>query len=82
MGMSETRARRKIREAVEAKGAKVTDLTWEPIGQMVEMSGREGGWTVFAEWSDGREDHALGYSWQDVVEWVDHYWEIEAGAGR
>jgi hypothetical protein len=69
-----SRARRKIREAVEVRGAKIVELTWRPVGQMVEMSGREGGWTLFAEWPDGTEDHALGYSWQDVVEWIESNW--------
>jgi hypothetical protein len=69
-----TRARKAITDAVEAKGASVTLLEWQPIGGMVEMSGHDGGWTVEAEWPDGRADHALGYRWQDVCEWINENW--------
>jgi hypothetical protein len=65
--MSETRARRKIREAVERHGMAVDAMEYEPIGQMIEMSGREGGWTVFVK----GYGVALGYSWQEVIENID-----------
>lgn len=42
----ETRARRRIRKAVESRGFKVTDMEWEPWGQAAEMCGIPGGWTV------------------------------------
>lgn len=46
----ETRARRRIRLAIEAAGYQIDPdygIEWQPIGGMVEMQGREGGWTVF-----------------------------------
>lgn len=63
----ETPARRKIREAAERHGLVIEEMDWQPIGAMVEMSGREGGWTVWFE--DG--GHALGYSADEVVEWIE-----------
>jgi hypothetical protein len=42
----ETRARRRIRKAVESRGYKVLNIEWEPIYQGGEMSGLSGGWTV------------------------------------
>jgi hypothetical protein len=47
--MSETRARRRIREIANQYEFVVEDIEWRPIGAMIEMSGREGGWTV---WTD------------------------------
>jgi len=45
----------------------VEDMEWEPVGQMIEMSGREGGWTVFVK------DYgvATGYSAADVISAID-----------
>lgn len=67
--MNETRAQRKIRKAVEAHGLVAEEIAWEPIGQMIEMSGREGGWTVYVK------DYgvATGYSTDDVIESIDLY---------
>lgn len=64
---NDTRARRKIRAAAERHGLTVGDMEWEPIGAMIEMSGREGGWYVEIV----GYGMALGYSWQDVVESID-----------
>lgn len=63
----ETRARRKIRETVEWYGLEVESMDYEPVGQMIEMSGREGGWTVFVK----GYGVATGYSWQEVIEHID-----------
>lgn len=80
----ETRARRRIREAVEARGGSVESMEWQPIGQMVEMQGREGGWTVFARMprkdAPGKtfEDHFTGYSVDDVLGLIElMYPEVE-----
>lgn len=64
-----TKARTEITRAVEAKGYSDPFIEWEPIGQMVEMSGRSGGWSVFAG-----DQHALGYNWRDVVDFIEQYW--------
>lgn len=69
--MGETYARRRIRDSAARAGFTVEDMYWEPIGQMVEKSGRSGGWTVFLRDKDGGTDHALGYRWQDVVEFIE-----------
>lgn len=63
----ETPARRKIREAAEKRALIIEWMSWEPIGQMVEMSGREGGWEVW--FTNG--GHALGYNADEVVEWIE-----------
>jgi hypothetical protein len=70
---SETKARKAIRRCIERRGGEVVEMTWYPIGQMVEMSGREGGWTVIARMprrtnpDETFEDNFLGYSWLDVI---------------
>jgi hypothetical protein len=66
----ESLPRRKIREAAEAEGLVIEDMDWQPIGAMIEMQGREGGWTVLFEGGG----HALGHCWQDVVEWIEKGW--------
>lgn len=69
----ETPARRKIRVALEVLGATDIDILWEPIGQMIEMSGREGGWSVFAKFPGNASDqHYLGYSVDEVLDWIEH----------
>jgi hypothetical protein len=66
--VSETRARRQIRLALEELGATWISIRWEPIGQMVEMSGREGGWTVLALLPGVRHEEVfLGYSAGEVL---------------
>lgn len=87
--MPESKQRRAIRLAIERRGGEVTEMHWRPIGQMVEMSGREGGWEVFARMprKDGAgtfEDHFLGYSWGDVLDYIALCYplgEDEAGEG-
>lgn len=58
-----TRARRKIRDIANAYEFTVEDIEWQPIGGMVEMSGRAGGWTV---WTD--QGVVLFYSVAGAVE--------------
>lgn len=60
-----TKAQRAIHAAAEAKGWRVTMLQWEPVGGMIEMSGREGGWTVYGERDEDETDHALGYHYEE-----------------
>jgi hypothetical protein len=64
---SETRARRRIREAAERHGLEVESAYWQPIGQMIEMQGHDGGWTVFIK----GYGVATGYSCDDVIESID-----------
>lgn len=45
----ESRCRRKIREIANRYEFVVEDIEWQPIGGMIEMQGRSGGWTV---WTD------------------------------
>ena len=44
--MSETRARQRIRKAVESRGFEVQELNWEPIYNSGEMCGLAGGWDL------------------------------------
>lgn len=69
----ESRARRKIRQAVEAKGWTITRFDWEPIRLGGEKEGPEGGWYLEVRAPSGGEDWVMGYSWQDSVKWVDDF---------
>lgn len=70
--MAESKARRAIRLSIERRGGTVESMTWQPIGQMIEMQGREGGWTVFARMPDqSHEEVFTGYSWLDVLDHID-----------
>ena len=42
---TETRTRRRIREAVESRGHSLASLDWEPAYHAGEMMGMGGGWT-------------------------------------
>jgi hypothetical protein len=44
--MSETRARRRIRKAVESRGYGVKSIEWEPVYYGGEMDGACGGWAL------------------------------------
>jgi len=77
--MAETRARRRIRQAVEAKGYRLRSLTWEPWGSAAEKSGPSGGWfgEVEPPWGinldTGRQwvfpgDDLCGLSVKDVLD--------------
>lgn len=68
---SETLARRKIREVVEARGYILTEMWWEPWRAASEMEGIGGGWFVYVEARDGSEipcDMVQGLSWREVIE--------------
>lgn len=67
----ETRARRKIREAVEKKGWTLTLLTWEPWGASVEKGGIEGGWYGECRAPSGGEDWVMGLDWREAAEWAE-----------
>lgn len=69
----ETRARRKIRQAVEAKGWTITRMDWEPIRPGGEKEGPDGGWYVEVCAPSGGMDWVMGYSWQDAVEWAEKF---------
>lgn len=47
--MSETRARRRIRKAVESRGCAVVSIEWEPWSAGAEMEGIHGGWHVITD---------------------------------
>ena len=47
--MAETRARRRIRQAVESRGFQVKSLQWEPWYDAGEMSGIAGGWMLILD---------------------------------
>ncbi len=81
----ESTARRKIRQAVEARGYALVELRWSPWGAAAEKEGIPGGWEG---WVDpvphneivgvslrfdpldiGRMPDVMGLSWQEAVEW-------------
>jgi len=72
--VAETRARKAIRKAVEAKGASVAKLDWEPIGPACLMEGNSGGWSVEGRWRSGRVDDAYGLSVSEVLDWIKRLW--------
>lgn len=75
--MSETRARRRIRQAVESRGYSVEFIDYEPWYNAGEMMGIGGGWTVEVDrpylqncWP-GNELHGL--SVEEILADID-YW--------
>lgn len=83
--MSETRARRRIRKAVESRGYGVLDMEWEPIYHGGEMSGLSGGWTVTtdAAWIQNTNygNEFIGLSVEEVLADIDcdHYRTPDCG---
>lgn len=75
---SETRTRRRIREAIESRGHHVISMKWEPIYNGGEMSGLCGGWTVLtdAPWiaNTNYGDEVYGLNVEDVLAGVDWSW--------
>lgn len=77
--MSETRARRRIRLAVESRGHELVALEWEPVRAGGEMDVDAGGWlgvvrdqnTVWGGLGAGQV--VEGYSVEEAVAWVDHF---------
>jgi hypothetical protein len=62
-------ARERIVKQAESQGWTVTRIEWEPVRDGGEKSGPEGGWWVDLE-RDGIEEQALGYNWQQAVQWM------------
>lgn len=71
----ESRARRRIRKAVESRGFKVLSMEYEPWYNAGEMSGITGGWTVLTDrpWEPNTNygDEACGLSVDEVLAWID-----------
>jgi len=69
----ETLARRKIREAVEAKGWSLAGLMWEPVTRGSEKCGPFGGWhgDVYNDETCEFIGPVLGLSWQEAVRWIE-----------
>lgn len=73
----ETRARRRIRQAVEAKGYRLVFLEWEPWSPGGEKSGICGGWygevdPPYCRWSiPGTE--IMGLSVDEVLAWIEEF---------
>lgn len=66
--------RRKIEKAIAAKGYEVIEIEWKPIGAMIEMVGRDGGWTVFATKPGVADEMACGYNADAVVAHIEEFW--------
>lgn len=75
--MSETRARRRIRKAVENRGFKVLSMEWEPWYNAGEMSGLAGGWSVETDrpWEPNCNygSEAYGLSVEEVLACIDYF---------
>jgi hypothetical protein len=68
-----SRARDRIRRAVEAKGYRLTELTWEPWGRAVEKEGIPGGWEGYVEpQPEGLHGTpaVMGLSVDEALEWI------------
>src|SRR5678815_4529158 len=80
-GPRETRARRRIREAVELYGYRLIRLDYEPMSAGAEKAGPDGGWFGEIERADGLKedplssgDHAvLGYNVEHALDWIDQF---------
>lgn len=74
--MSESRARQRIRKAVESRGFKVLSMDWEPWGQAMEMSGVQGGWMVITDHPliphTNYGDEVCGLSVEEVLADIDY----------
>jgi hypothetical protein len=75
--MTETRARRRIRLAVESRGYKLTSLEWEPWYPGGEKEGICGGWsgTVDRPYMENTwpGDDIQGLSVEEVLAWIDEF---------
>ncbi len=73
--MAETRARKRIRKAVETRGYDVVSIEWEPWYDGGEMSGICGGWTVMTNaplWPNTNYgDDAYGLNIEEVIASID-----------
>lgn len=77
--MSETRARRRIRKAVENRGFNVLSMEWEPWYNAGEMSGLAGGWYVETDrpWEQNCNygSEATGLSVDEVLAYIDYFFD-------
>lgn len=75
--MAETRARRRIRQAVESRGYKLTALEWEPWSDGGDKSGICGGWfgTVDRPYrrNEWPGDEIMGLSVEETLAWIDEF---------
>lgn len=75
--MNETRARQRIRKAVENRGFKVLTMDWEPWYNGGEMSGICGGWLVETDrpWEPNcnHGSEATGLSVDEVLAYIDYF---------
>ena len=75
--MTETRARRRIRKAVESRGYHLVSLEWEPWYDGGEMVGLCGGWYGEMDRSPHPNIHPgndiMGLSVDETVAWVDAF---------
>lgn len=76
--MSETRARRRIRQAVESRGYSVLSMEWEPWSPGGEKEGIRGGWVVHTDAplfpNTNYGDEVMGLSVEEALADVD--WTI------
>lgn len=74
---TETRARRRIRLAVESRGYQLTSLEWEPWSMGGEKEGICGGWHGTTDRPYMRNsypgDEIMGLSVEEVLAWVDAF---------
>lgn len=75
--MSETRARRRIRQAVESRGYKLVTLDYEPCYDAGEKSGLGGGWygTLDRDYLPNTwpGNDIMGLSVDEVLCWIDEF---------
>lgn len=73
----ETRARRRIRQAVESRGYKLVSLEWEPWSNGGEKSGICGGWYGTLDRPTSPNiwpgNEIMGLSVDETVAWVDTF---------
>lgn len=80
--MSESRARRRIRTAVESRGYAVESMSYEPWYNAGEMSGIGGGWEVILDRAFGtfyNDFHAL--SVDEMLAEIDYWLKPETPCG-
>lgn len=75
--MTETRARRRIRQAVESRGYQLASLEWDPPVDGGEMSGLCGGWYGTTDRPyEGRTwpgNDIMGLSVDEALAWIDTF---------
>jgi len=74
-GLPESRARRRIRKAVESRGHSVLEMDYEPWYNAGEMAGIGGGWTVLTDAplrpNTNYGDEVMGLSVEEVLADID-----------